>query len=108
MVCFKRAAAPSVRGAPSAAPVVRVVRPARAAVVRRAVMAPEGAAEAQQQPTTNAAANLLAAPAGAPAKELLQYDGPLSEVDPEIASIITNEKKRQVCDQQGLFTANVI
>jgi hypothetical protein len=71
-------------------------------------MAPEGAAEAQQQPTTNAAANLLAAPAGAPAKELLQYDGPLSEVDPEIASIITNEKKRQVCDQQGLFTANVI
>jgi hypothetical protein len=29
-------------------------------------------------------------------KELLQYDGPLSEVDPEIAAIISNEKKRQV------------
>jgi hypothetical protein len=29
-------------------------------------------------------------------KELLQYDGPLSEVDPDIAAIISNEKKRQV------------
>jgi len=35
--------------------------------------------------------------AGADKKELLQYDGPLSEVDPDIASIIRNEKGRQVC-----------
>eukprot|EP00775_Hariotina_reticulata_P013285 gene13285-13416_t len=33
---------------------------------------------------------------GAEKKELLQYDGPLSDVDPEIASIIRNEKARQV------------
>ncbi|KAF6259350.1 serine hydroxymethyltransferase 3 [Scenedesmus sp. NREL 46B-D3] len=37
----------------------------------------------------------VAAPQGTK-KELLQYDGPLSEVDPEIAAIIGNEKKRQV------------
>lgn len=29
-------------------------------------------------------------------RELLQYDGPLSEVDPDIANIIRNEKARQV------------
>lgn len=28
--------------------------------------------------------------------KLFQYDGPLDEVDPEIASIIRNEKNRQV------------
>jgi hypothetical protein len=28
-------------------------------------------------------------------KELLQFDGSLGDVDPEIASIIANEKKRQ-------------
>jgi hypothetical protein len=33
-------------------------------------------------------------------KELLQYDGPLSEVDPDIAAIISNEKKRQVLLQE--------
>lgn len=35
---------------------------------------------------------------GAPTRkgELFQYDGPLSEVDPEVASIISNEKNRQV------------
>lgn len=38
----------------------------------------------------------VAAPKGAPAKELLQYDGPLSDVDPEVAQIIANEKRRQV------------
>lgn len=27
---------------------------------------------------------------------MFQYDGPLDEVDPEIASIIRNEKERQV------------
>ncbi|WIA37530.1 hypothetical protein OEZ86_014437 [Tetradesmus obliquus] len=37
----------------------------------------------------------VAAPEGTK-KELLQYDGPLSEVDPDIAAIISNEKKRQV------------
>lgn len=40
---------------------------------------------------------LRTVPAGAEVKkELLQYDGPLSEVDPDIAGIITNEKRRQV------------
>ncbi len=29
-------------------------------------------------------------------KKLFQYDGPLEEVDPEVASIIRNEKARQV------------
>lgn len=29
--------------------------------------------------------------------ELFQYDGPLSEVDPEIAAFVTKEKARQVC-----------
>jgi hypothetical protein len=39
----------------------------------------------------------MAAVAGAEAqRELLQYDGPLSEVDPEIANIVKNEKGRQV------------
>lgn len=39
----------------------------------------------------------VAAPQGAEAqRELLQYDGPLSEVDPEIANIVKNEKGRQV------------
>lgn len=28
--------------------------------------------------------------------DLFQYDGPLSEVDPEVASIIQHEKQRQV------------
>ncbi|KAI8467850.1 MAG: serine hydroxymethyltransferase 3 [Monoraphidium minutum] len=37
----------------------------------------------------------VAAPA-APTKGLFQYDGPLSEVDPEVANIIKNEKARQV------------
>jgi hypothetical protein len=37
---------------------------------------------------------LLAAP------KLFQYDGPLDEVDPEIASIIRNEKERQVWEGQ--------
>ncbi len=32
----------------------------------------------------------------AEANKLFQYDGPLDEVDPEIASIIKNEKNRQV------------
>lgn len=31
------------------------------------------------------------------APKLFQYDGPLDEVDPEIASIIRSEKQRQVC-----------
>lgn len=32
---------------------------------------------------------------------MFQYDGPLDEVDPEIASIIRNEKDRQVCGPGG-------
>lgn len=43
----------------------------------------------------------MSPPAGTK-KELLQYDGPLSEVDPDIAAIISNEKKRQVHGFQSL------
>jgi hypothetical protein len=38
-----------------------------------------------------------------PDAKLFQYDGPLAEVDPEIDSIIKNEKARQV----ALFSAFV-
>jgi len=39
-----------------------------------------------------------ARPATTEAKaQLFQYDGPLSEVDPEVAAIVSNEKNRQVC-----------
>ncbi|KAJ9522634.1 hypothetical protein QJQ45_019717 [Haematococcus lacustris] len=38
----------------------------------------------------------LAAPPASAKRELLQYDGALADVDPEIASIITKEKARQV------------
>ena len=32
--------------------------------------------------------------------QLFQYDGPLADVDPEIAALVTNEKARQVCVAQ--------
>ncbi len=43
-------------------------------------------------------------PTGAPTKkgELFQYDGPLSEVDPEVANIISHEKARQVRAQPAM------
>jgi len=65
-------------GRTTTVPVARVqrsVRPSRVSLAVRAIAAAEK---------------------GAPSKELLQYDGPLSEVDPDIAQIISNEKRRQV------------
>ena len=73
-------------------------------VVVSAVAAPQGparvcevqtSAAATQQPTADASLGPFLAGA-ATQKELLQYDGPLSEVDPDIADIIKNEKRRQV------------
>jgi len=68
----------SMSGRTTTVPVARVqrsVRPSRVSLAVRAIAAAEK---------------------GAPSKELLQYDGPLSEVDPDIAQIISNEKRRQV------------
>jgi hypothetical protein len=92
-------------------------RTSRSLTTRPAVVAPQGACvlhesaahkgcvwwsgRSLQQPAAAAAVLTerccrLAAGAATGKKELLQYDGPLSEVDPDIAGIITNEKRRQV------------
>ncbi|EFN54918.1 hypothetical protein CHLNCDRAFT_35692 [Chlorella variabilis] len=46
----------------------------------------------------------LASPPAAP--KLFQYDGPLDEVDPEIASIIRSEKQRQVTGLELIASEN--
>ncbi|KAL4452492.1 hypothetical protein ABPG75_008154 [Micractinium tetrahymenae] len=46
----------------------------------------------------------LAAPPSAP--KMFQYDGPLDEVDPEVAQIIRNEKKRQVSGLELIASEN--
>ena len=41
------------------------------------------------------------------APKLFQYDGPLDEVDPEVASIIRNEKQRQVRSHPALVVPSL-
>lgn len=40
--------------------------------------------------------------------DLLQYDGPLSEVDPEVADLVRKEKQRQVSAGGGRGSAPVL